>query len=84
MCVSTIHSVKGLEFRALHLADAERLKRFPAQRRMSYVAVTRAKTSLSVYHRERLAGYFKEALDVGTGTLSTPSLGEAFGLGGDE
>jgi superfamily I DNA/RNA helicase len=83
VCVSTVHSVKGLEFRAMHLADAERFKNFPAQRQMSYVGVTRAKTSLTVYHRERLAGYFKEALDAALDDTPSPSLDDAVGPGGE-
>jgi UvrD-like helicase C-terminal domain/AAA domain len=78
ICVSTIHSAKGLEFRALNIANAEGLKRFPAQRKLSYVAVTRAKTSLTVYHQAPLPGYFKEALAASTGS-TTPSIGDAFG-----
>jgi superfamily I DNA/RNA helicase len=77
ICASTIHSAKGLEFRALNIAHAEGLKRFSTQRKLSYVAVTRAKTSLTVYHQGRLPGYLKEALDASTGA-TTPSLADAF------
>jgi superfamily I DNA/RNA helicase len=79
ICVSTIHSAKGLEFRALNVVHAEHLKRFPpTQRKLSYVAVTRAKTSLTVYHNEPLPGYLKEALASSTGATS-PSIVDAFG-----
>lgn len=78
ICVTTIHSAKGLEFRALNIVYAEGLRRFPTQRKLSYVAVTRAKTSLAVYHQDPLPGFFKEALAASTGT-TTPSIGDAFG-----
>ena len=77
VCVSTIHSAKGLEFRALNLVFAEGLTKFPTQRSMSYVAVTRAKTSLTVYHLGHLPGYLKEAL-AATEAPSTPSIADAF------
>ena len=79
ICVTTIHSAKGLEFRALNIVYAEGLRRFQAQqRKLSYVAVTRAKTSLTVYHENPLPGFFKEALAASIGT-TTPSIGDAFG-----
>lgn len=58
----TTHSAKGLEFRALHILGAEYFKRFPTQRNLTYVSVTRAKTSLSIYHTAALAGYLESAL----------------------
>jgi superfamily I DNA and RNA helicase len=48
--LSTIMGAKGLEFRAVHILAAEALKKFPTQRNLTYTAVTRAKTSLSIYH----------------------------------
>jgi superfamily I DNA/RNA helicase len=60
--LSTIMGAKGLEFRAVHILAADALKRFPTQRNLTYTAVTRTKTSLSVYHRENLAGYFEKGL----------------------
>jgi len=48
--VITIHSAKGTEFRAVHLYGVEDLKKFPLnKRRVSYTAVTRAKTALHAY-----------------------------------
>jgi superfamily I DNA/RNA helicase len=60
--LSTIIGAKGLEFRAVHILAADKLKRFPTQRNLTYTAVTRAKTSLSVYHCASLAGYFEKGL----------------------
>jgi superfamily I DNA/RNA helicase len=60
--VGTFHSAKGVEFRGVHLAACESLKRFRLQRNMSYMAVTRCKTSLSIYYSDDLPGYFEKAL----------------------
>jgi DNA helicase IV len=63
ICVSTIHGVKGLEVRALHLAAAEYVKKLPHQRNVAFTAVTRAKTSLSIYHEDDLKGWFESAVE---------------------
>lgn len=48
--VLTIHAAKGTEFRAVHIFGAEELREHPLQRsRLSYTAVTRAKTALNAY-----------------------------------
>ena len=60
--LSTTMGAKGVEFRAAHILAADNLKRFPTQRNLTYTAVTRTKTSLSVYHLENLAGYFEKGL----------------------
>lgn len=60
--LSTTIGAKGLEFRAVHILAADKLKKFPTQKNLSYTAVTRTKTSLSVYHDEGLAGYFEKGL----------------------
>jgi DNA helicase IV len=60
--LSTTMGAKGLEYRAVHLLAADTLKRFPTQRNLTYTAVTRTKTSLSVYHHANLAGYFEKGL----------------------
>jgi superfamily I DNA/RNA helicase len=50
ICLCTLHSAKGLEFRAAHLAGTDGFRKFrDRQRKMAYTAVTRAKTSLTVY-----------------------------------
>lgn len=59
--LTTLHSAKGLEFRALHIAALDRVKRFEKQRNMCFTAVTRAKTALCAYHTEGLPGYFEQA-----------------------
>jgi len=59
--ISTLHSAKGLEFRVLHVAAFEGIKKFRMQRNMSFTAVTRAKTILAVYHSDGLPPYFEQA-----------------------
>lgn len=48
--IMTIHSSKGTEFRAVHIFKAEELSEYPMNRtRISYTAVTRARTALNIY-----------------------------------
>lgn len=48
--VLTIHGAKGTEFRTVHMYGAEDLHDFPLKRtRLSFTAVTRAKTALNAY-----------------------------------
>jgi len=72
----TTHSAKGLEFRALHILGAEFFKKFPTQRNLTYVSVTRAKTSLNIYHTDALAGYLESAL---APPKKAPSVDDLFG-----
>ena len=79
--LSTIHSAKGLEFRALHFAAAEFVSRFAGeQKRLVYTGVTRAKTSLVVYHDRSLPPYFDAAFNFlrPIGNANT-DIGIAFG-----
>jgi superfamily I DNA and RNA helicase len=63
VCVSTIHSAKGLEFRTLHILGADMLKHFANfQRRVAYTAITRAKTTLHIYHSTDLPGFIQNAI----------------------
>jgi superfamily I DNA/RNA helicase len=79
--VSTVHSAKGLEFRALHFAGADTVVQFRAeQKRLAYTGITRAKTALTVYHEGLLPPYFDSALNaVRPAQASRVSLGAAFG-----
>lgn len=48
--VLTIHAAKGTEFRAVHIYGAEELHAYPLnRRRISFTAITRAKTALNVF-----------------------------------
>jgi DNA helicase IV len=79
--LSTVHSAKGLEFRALHFASAEFVRSFGGeQKRLAYTGVTRAKTSLVVYHDQPLPPYFDAAFNaLRQGRQGAADLGVAFG-----
>jgi len=62
VCLCKLHSAKGLEFRAFHILAAEGLKKFPMQRELAFMGVTRAKTSLCIYHSGDLPSYLEGAL----------------------
>lgn len=63
ICVTTVHSSKGLEFRTLHILGADLLKKFTTyQRRIAYTAITRAKTTLHIYHCDDLPGFIQKGL----------------------
>jgi superfamily I DNA/RNA helicase len=78
--VSTIHSAKGLEFRALHLLGMDHLPKFRnRQKNLAYTAVTRAKTSLTIYHENALPGYLeKGVLAANNVVVAPPKLGDLF------
>lgn len=59
ICVMTIKSCKGLEFRALHWLFADENPYLT--RSAAYTIVTRAKTSLSVYHNGRVKSFLAGA-----------------------
>ena len=61
ICISTIHSAKGLEFRSVHLLAADQLHR-TLQLNLAYTAVTRSKTALTVYHAGSLPGFLDAAI----------------------
>ena len=79
--LSTVHSAKGLEFRALHFASADFVSHFgPEQKRLAYTGITRAKTALTVYHDGDLPPYFDAALNVVRPLeRSNADIGIAFG-----
>jgi superfamily I DNA/RNA helicase len=79
VCICTIHGAKGLEFRAVHLLDAESMRKSPLNRNIAYTAVTRAKTSLSIYHSKPLPGYLESALSAVRGPVKIAKLEELFG-----
>lgn len=77
--VGTFHSAKGVEFRGVHLAACESLKRFRLQRNISYMAVTRCKTTLAIHYSGDLPGYFEKALTRLEPTRDLPKLKDVFG-----
>ncbi|WP_161500237.1 ATP-binding domain-containing protein [Burkholderia gladioli] len=61
--VSTVHSAKGLEFRCVHIVAADLFRKFlDHERRVAFMAVTRAKTTLTIYHEKPLHAFFAAAL----------------------
>jgi len=77
--VTTVQGAKGLEFRAVHMIAAEKLKNYRTQKNLTYTAVTRAKTTLVVYHQVDLAGYFEKGLNACSIAMpAEPSLKDLF------
>ena len=72
VCVITINSAKGLEFRAAHLMFAEKLRN--ARPEKLFTAVTRAKTSLSAY----CTGAVPQLLDAAFAEPAEPTLDDLF------
>ena len=58
--LSTLHASKGTEFRSLHFLDASDFPYFTREK--AFTAITRAKTTLDVYHSGPLQGAFESAL----------------------
>ena len=58
--VSTLHSAKGIEFRAVHFVAADVFPRYTREK--AFTAVTRAKTALDVYHSTPMDGSLESAL----------------------
>jgi superfamily I DNA/RNA helicase len=78
--VTTMHSAKGLEFRATHLFSVDNLPRLDHDQRLAYTAVTRAKTSLSLYHNGAIPGYLERGLVALNGApIQPPRLSDLFG-----
>jgi superfamily I DNA and RNA helicase len=76
--VSTLHSSKGLEYRATHIACAESIGEFSYHKNMTYTAITRTKTALSVHTTGTLSGYLKQALNTLEKPPSPPTVGDLF------
>jgi superfamily I DNA/RNA helicase len=71
--VTTIHGAKGLEFRALHLLGMDTVAKFvKVNRNLAYTAVTRAKTSLAIYHGGSLPGYLENGIRAATDEVVMP------------
>jgi superfamily I DNA/RNA helicase len=80
--VSTMHSAKGLEYRTAHLfaLDTIQKKHRMNHQRLAYTAVTRAKTSLAIYHNKAIPGYMERGLVATIGApTEKPKLSDLFG-----
>ena len=78
ICVSTLHTAKGLEYRALHVVGCEEFKGRPLPRSLAFTAVTRAKTSLDLYYSGELMGFVEEAISILEPPSTLPSLDDLF------
>jgi superfamily I DNA/RNA helicase len=79
ICVCSLHAAKGLEFRTVHLVGAEGFPSFrDKQKRMSYTAITRAKTSLHLYSVDPLPGYLTQAVYDANPQPEAPDLDAVF------
>lgn len=78
VCVTTIHGCKGLEFRAVHGAMLDSIRKFPLQRNMVFTLATRAKTSLTLYG-DPLPSFLQSAILTVEPIEELPPLERAFG-----
>lgn len=76
---STLHNGKGLEFRCVHILATELLAGMPHNRELIYTGVTRAKTSLRIYHDTPLLPYLADALAEDETPIPVPSPDDLFG-----
>ena len=77
--VTTIHGAKGLEFRATHLLAMDTLRKFPLQKNIAFTAVTRTKTSLTLYSENDFPSYLEKGLAaLSQKPVTPPSLSELF------
>lgn len=79
ICVTTAHGAKGLEFRTMHFAGCEFLQNFPNQYELTFTAVTRCKTSITIYYSDTLPGYLDAALAKLQPLPELPALSDVFG-----
>lgn len=78
--LSTIHSSKGLEFRAVHIISMDAIsKNRQNQKRVAYTGITRAKTSLTIYHEQPLPAYLAGASTAVVAPPKKVTLESAFG-----
>jgi superfamily I DNA/RNA helicase len=60
--VAHLTEIKGLEFRTIHLALMQNLHKLGEnQKRIAYTAMTRGKTTLSIYFQGKIPGYLEQA-----------------------
>ncbi|MDB6059252.1 MAG: helicase [Verrucomicrobiales bacterium] len=77
--VAHLTEIKGLEFRTAHLALMEHLYKLREnQKRIAYTAVTRPKTTLSIYFTGRIPSYLSQAQADIEPPKPTPELSDLF------
>lgn len=77
--VCTIHAAQGVEFRTVHIAGADKLRKLSLDRNAAFTAVTRAKTNLSVYHSGSLPGLFAQAIQAAQPPKPLAKVSDVFG-----
>jgi superfamily I DNA and RNA helicase len=77
---STIHSAKGLEFRAVHFGACESIGSTGRnnQKRLAFTAVTRAKTSLCFYWSGSVPPYLTDAIQRADDEVKAGTFGSLF------
>lgn len=77
--IAHITEIKGLEFRTIHLALMQHLYRLGQnQKRIAYTAITRAKTTVSIYFTGRIPGYLEQARATVEPPQEKPALSDLF------
>ena len=77
--VAHLLEIKGLEFRTIHLVRMQYLHRLrESQKRIAYTAITRAKTTVSVYYTNKIPGYLEQAQVVVEPPKPRPPLQDLF------
>lgn len=77
--VETMHSAKGLEFRAVHIGGCEQLyKMGGTQKRLAYTSILRAKTAATVYFSGKIPGYLESAIAKISPPVEDPTDDELF------
>ncbi len=60
--IAHLYEIKGLEFRTIHLGLMQHLHKLREnQKRIAYTAITRAKTTVSIYFTGKIPGYLEQA-----------------------
>ncbi|SCZ31986.1 MULTISPECIES: AAA family ATPase [Burkholderia] len=77
--VDTLHGSKGWEFVATHIGGCEALPKMgPAQKRLIYTGILRARTSVSLYYSGNLPGYLSSAVAKMAPPPDDPEFGKLF------
>jgi superfamily I DNA/RNA helicase len=77
--IAHLREIKGLEFRTIHLGLMQHLHKLgPNQKRIAYTAITRAKTTVSIYFTGKMPGYLEQAQVAVEAPKPKPPLGDLF------
>jgi superfamily I DNA/RNA helicase len=77
--VAHLMEIKGLEFRTIHLGLMQHLGKLREnQKRIAYTAVTRARTTVSIYFTGKIPGYLEQGQAVVEPPKPKPALAELF------